>query len=220
MDYSYGTKDCSKSASMTRWKSWWKIQLRVGLIILGLESLLHYSTHLDLELLCSNGWASQLRRLRLIWNNWEGVLNQWSQEVAIERVPRPNWMNMGCSNLMTDGPSVKPLWGLAIPHHKPVQAENCAATDWFWWHGRRRECVKETMGLFDFPTSQLSTTISQIVPSSSSHTPFSNALWCIPPRPSTTGAMRIRTHFKSVNKGNIVQQPRNMRYEETNASSC
>ena len=32
MDYSYGTEDCSKSASTTRWNTWWKIQLQVVLI--------------------------------------------------------------------------------------------------------------------------------------------------------------------------------------------
>jgi hypothetical protein len=140
-----------------------------SLIILGLESLLRYSTRLGLELPCSNGWASQLRRLRLVWNNnREGILYQWSQEVAIKRAPRPNWTITGCSNLMTDGPSVEPSWGLAIPHHKPVQARNCAATSKtvvalraiafhlhsfemrlfsplysaLWWHQRVRERVQ------------------------------------------------------------------------------
>jgi hypothetical protein len=41
MDYSYGTNDCSKSTSMTECKS---MQLQVGLIILGLESLLQVYT--------------------------------------------------------------------------------------------------------------------------------------------------------------------------------
>ena len=100
-----------------------------SLIILDLESLLHYSTRLDMGLPCSNGWASQLRRLWLVRNNWEGIPNQWSQEVAIKRVPRPNWTITGCSNLMTDRPSVESSWGLAIPHHKPVQARKCAVTE-------------------------------------------------------------------------------------------
>jgi hypothetical protein len=139
MNHSYGTKNCSKSASMTGWKLWWKIQLWVGLIILGLESLLHYSARLGLELLCSNGWALQLRRLWLVWNNQEGVLHQRSQEVAIKRAPRPNQTNMGCSNLVTDGSSVEPSWGLAIPHHKPVkqrivqQQDGLLKVEKWWW---------------------------------------------------------------------------------------
>ena len=69
---------------------------------------------------CRNGNASQLRRLRLVRNNREGVLHQRSQEVAIERAPRPNRTNTGCRNLVTDGPSVEPSQGLAILPRKPA----------------------------------------------------------------------------------------------------
>ena len=65
--------------------------------------------------------ASQLRRLRLIQDNQEGVLHQRSQEVAIERAPRPNRTNAGYNNLVTGGPSVEPSKGVAILHQAQGQ---------------------------------------------------------------------------------------------------